>query len=53
MAATAKAPQVARLDVNIDKTTYDTFVRTCSKKGYAPKVIVERLMKKFNDTGQM
>lgn len=44
---------MVRLDVNIDKTTYDNFVRACSSKGYAPKIVVERLMKKFNETGQM
>ena len=53
MAATPKGPQVARLDVNIDKLTYDTFVRTCASKGYAPKIIVEKLLKKFNETGQV
>lgn len=53
MAATPKGPQVAKLDVNIDKLTYDTFIRACSGKGYAPKIVLERLMKKFNETGQM
>ena len=53
MAATPKGPQVARLDVNIDKQTYDNFVRMCASKGYAPKIVVEKLMKKFNETGQM
>jgi len=53
MAATPKGPQIARLDVNIDKLTYDTFVRACASKGYAPKIVVEKLLKKFNETGQM
>ena len=53
MAATPKGPQVSRLDVNIDKTTYDTFVKTCAQKGYSSKVIVEKLLKKFNETGQI
>ena len=53
MAATAKGPQMARIDVNIDKTTHDVFVKTCSKQGYSPKVVIERLVKKFNETGQM
>ncbi len=53
MAATPKGPQVAKLDVNIDKETYDSFVRACSQKGYAARVVIERLMKKFNETGQM
>jgi hypothetical protein len=53
MAGTAKAPQIARLDVNVDKATYDSFIRACTQKGFAPRTIVERLMKKFNETGQM
>ena len=51
MAGANKAPQVARLDVNIDKATYDTFIKACTNKGYAPRTIVERLIKKFNETG--
>jgi hypothetical protein len=53
MAAVPKGPQIAKLDVNIDKITYDTFIRACSQKGYATRVVIERLMKKFNETGQM
>lgn len=53
MAATPKAPQKARLDCNIDKNTYDEFVRTCAKKGFAVNVIIERLVKKYNETGQI
>jgi len=52
MAATPKKAQKVRLDYNIDKEIYDNFVRNSSKKGFAPNVIVERLMKKFNETGQ-
>ncbi len=53
MAATPKKAQKVRIDYNIDKPTYDEFVKACVKKGYAPNVVVERLMKKFNETGQM
>ena len=53
MAATPKKPQKVKIDYNIDKDIYDTFVKICSSKGYAPGVIVERLMKRCNDTGQM
>lgn len=53
MAATPKGPQKVRIDYNIDKPTYDDFVKACVKKGYAPGIIVERLMKRFNETGQM
>jgi len=52
MAATPKKQQKVRLDYNIDKQIYDDFIRNSSKKGYAPNVIVEKLMKKFNETGQ-
>ena len=45
--------QKFRIDYNIDKQIYDDFVKACSRKGYAPNVIVERLMKKFIETGQM
>ena len=51
MAATPKGPQKVRIDYNIDKPTYDQFVRLCSSKGMAPPVVTERLMKKYVDTG--
>jgi hypothetical protein len=49
MAATPKGPQKAKIDYNIDRFVYDDFVRLCSKKGYAPVVIIERLMKKYTE----
>ena len=51
MASTPKGPQKVRIDYNIDKPTYDDFVRMCSKKGFTPNIIVERLMKKYTDNG--
>ena len=53
MAATPKKPQKVKLDYNVDKQIYDEFIRMCSKKGFAPNVIVERLMKKYTETGQI
>ena len=53
MAASLKKPQKVKLDYNIDKDIYDIFVKSCSQKGYAAGVVVERLMKRFNETGQM
>ncbi len=53
MAGTAKAPQVGKLDFNIDKQIYDVFIKACSSKGFAPRIVIERLMKKYNETGQM
>jgi predicted transcriptional regulator len=51
MAATPKGPQKVRIDYNIDKPTYDQFVRICSSKCYAPQIAVERMMKKFVESG--
>lgn len=53
MAATPKGPQKVRIDYNIDKPTYDAFVRQCTGKGYAPQVVIERMMKKYTETGQI
>ncbi len=54
MAATPKGPQKVRADYNIGKKTYDDFVRLCSKKGYAPIVIIEKLMQHYVDkSGQI
>lgn len=53
MAATPKKQAKVQLNYSIDKEVYDFFVKTCSKKGYAPNVIVEQFMKKYNETGQV
>ena len=53
MAATPKGAKKMKIDYNIDRGIYDTFVKACSRIGYTPNVVVERLMKKFIDTGQM
>ena len=53
MAATPKAPKKMKIDYNIDRGLHDDFVKTCSRKGYAPNIIVERIMKKYAETGQM
>lgn len=47
MAAKPKAAQKVRIDYNIEKQTYNDFVRLVSKKGFVPTIIVERLMKKY------
>lgn len=53
MAATPKGPQKMKLDYTIDRQAYDDFIRACSHKGYAPQIVIERLMKKYIETGQM
>ncbi|MFH1134332.1 MAG: hypothetical protein V1735_07650 [Nanoarchaeota archaeon] len=53
MAATPKQPQKMRLDWNIDRQTYDEFVKATSRKGYAPQIIIEKMMQKYTQTGQV
>ena len=53
MAATPKAAQKMKLDYYVDRGIYDSFVKACSHKGYAPQVLIEMLMKKYIETGQM
>ncbi len=52
MAATPKGAKKMKIDYMIDRGIYDEFVKACSKKGYTPNVIIERLMKRYNETGQ-
>lgn len=42
-----------KIDYNIDRKIYDDFAKACSRKGFAPQVIIEKLMAKFNQTGQI
>jgi hypothetical protein len=53
MAATPPDPQKMRIDYRIDRKIYDEFMKACSRKGFAPVVIVEKAMKKFIETGQI
>lgn len=53
MAATPPGPQKMKLDCNIDRKIYDEFAKSCSRKGFAQQVILEKLMKRFTETGQV
>ncbi|GBE18651.1 hypothetical protein BMS3Abin16_01257 [archaeon BMS3Abin16] len=53
MAGSPKAAKKMKIDYNIDRGIYDTFIKACTRKGYTPNVVVERLMKKYIETGQM
>ena len=53
MAATAPGPKKRKLDYNVDQAAYDDFAKACSRKWYAPQVILEQAMKKFTQTGQV
>ena len=53
MASYPPGAQKARLEYTVDRKTYDDFVRACSRKGFAPQVILEQAMRKFSQTGQI
>jgi len=41
------------LNYAVDRGAYDVFVVACSRKGFAPQVILEKFMKKYAETGQI
>ncbi len=53
MAATPPGPRKRKLDYNIDQAIYDDFAKACSRKGFAPQIVLEKLMKRFLETGQI
>ena len=53
MAATPPGQKRRKLDYNVDQATYDEFAKACSRKGFAPQVVLEQAMKKFTQTGQV
>ena len=53
MASYPPGAQKAKLDYTVDRKAYDEFVKVCSRKGFAPQIILEQAMKKFTQTGQI
>ena len=53
MAATPPGAKKRKLEYNVDQATYDDFVKACSRKGFAPQVILEQAMRKFTQSGQV
>ncbi len=53
MASVAPGAQKRRINYNIDGKIYDAFIKSCSRKGFAPQVLIERFMAKYNETGQI
>ncbi len=45
--------QKREMKCNIDRRVYDEFAKNCSRKGFAMQVVVQKLMEKFNSTGQI
>ncbi|MBI2449084.1 hypothetical protein HYV49_02185 [Candidatus Pacearchaeota archaeon] len=42
-----------KMDYMIDQHTFDEFMKVCSRKGFAPQVIIEQAMRKFIQTSQI
>jgi len=53
MAATPPGAKKRKLEYNVDQAIYDEFVKVCSRKGFAPQVILEQAMKKFVQEGRV
>ena len=53
MASTPPGAQKMKVDYLVDRKVYDDFAKSCSRKGFAPQVVVEKLMAKFSQTGQI
>ena len=53
MAATPPGPKKRKLDYNVDQNTYDEFAKACSRKGFAPQIILEQAMRKFAQDGRI
>jgi hypothetical protein len=53
MAATPPGPRKRKMEYMVDQTTFDEFAKACSRKGYAPQIVLEQAMKKFTQTGQV
>ena len=53
MASYPPGPQKQKIDYNIDRKVYDDFAKACSRKGFAMQIVVQKLMEKFNQTGQI
>ncbi len=53
MAATAPGAKKRKIEYNIDQAICDEFVKACGRKGFAPQVLIEQFMKKYNQTGQV
>ena len=53
MAATPPSAKKRKMDYMIDQNTFDEFMKACSRKGFAPQVVLEQAMKKFVQNGQI
>lgn len=53
MAATPPGARKRKMEYMVDQSLFDDFVKACSRKGFAPQIILEQAMKKFIQSGQI
>lgn len=53
MASVPPGARKRKLDFMVDQNAFDEFAKACSRKGFAPQVIIEQAMRKFTQTGQV
>jgi len=53
MAATPPGPRKRKMEYQVDQNTFDEFAKACSRKGFAPQVVLEQAMRKFSQTGKI
>ncbi len=53
MAATPPGAKKRKLDFMVDQNAFDDFMKACSRKGFAPQVVLEQAMRKFALNGQI
>ena len=53
MAATPPGAKKRKMDYMVDQVAFDEFMKACSKKGFAPQIVLEKAMRKFTQEGQI
>lgn len=53
MASTPPGAKKKKIDYTVDQAAYEDFMKACSRKGFAPQVVIEQAMRKFTQTGQI
>ncbi len=53
MAATPPGAKKRKLDFMVDQNAFDDFMKACSRKGFAPQVVLVQAMRKFAQNGQI
>lgn len=53
MASTPPGAKKRKLDYMVDQGAFDEFVKACSRKGFAPQVVLEQAMRKFIQSGTL